>query len=524
MPPKPTKDPPRFTKIVKDAEDHCLDFSSKRIIAAMKITGIHASDLEAELFPGDNATDKELRRFEVKEQKRRNLLGELQEASESLDTRDIDALISGPGFVDSNAFFLAEKTRIDRQRERNRAELQRKAAWEVESQQVSIRAERDREATTRRLREQREDKARLEQGRMEEKRLRVQANIKAAKERENDRHKRLTEKLESREEQVSKNIETLLSARNSKIGNLQDKFDLNSRRLEEHVEMEEEAKLQKHYNNTTRMNNVAGFLARRDTEQQRSLMENKANFSGRHNLVAETLATQTQEREQTAHKNFKKIEKAREFAASNWTDLSEKVKEKRAVRQGKWMVNQEANKQQQNLQIQKLRTQLNTSEARSAEVAEKYREDTLGKYHAARDIYLEIVHDNQDRIARSDDITREHRISRINFHKACTESKQEQKEQATCYRVEAFREQLHGQSQVEELQHLLSLTARSSPCSRAGLRSPTSLAVTSRVNEILTDLGVPVPAAVLDVVEGAETEGGQASGNTHRGHGEVQGK
>jgi len=523
--PKTTlKDAPRFTqtKTGKDVEDKRLDFSSKRTMAAMKITGIQPCDLEAELIPDDNATEKELRRFEVKEQKRRNLIAELREASASLDARDIDALISGPGFVDDNELFLVEKAKIDRQRERNRAELQRKAAWEVESQQIQIRAERDREATSRRVREQKEEKARQEQARMEQKRLRVQANIAAAKDRENKKQKRLSEKVHAREEQVSRNIESLLSARNGKVGQLQNKFDQNARRLTKHIELEKEAELQKHYNNTQRLHNVEGFLVRRNDEQQRAQMENKAHFSGRRNIVTEALATQIQEREKAAHKNIKKIEKAREHAATNWISLADGVKEKRALRLEKWMTNREAQDAETRKHVQKLRTQLNTSEARSVEVADKYREETLGKYHASRDIFLELVEDNKERIARSDEIAREHTISKINFHKACNESRQEQREQATSYRVEAFREQVHGQSQVEELHHLLSLTARSAPCSRAGLRSAPSPAVTSRVNEILTDLGVPVPEAILGVIDDKETDA--TPSNTHRIHSEAQGK
>lgn len=526
MTPKTTsKDAPSFTdkKSRKDTVDNNrLDFSSKRTIAAMKITGIQPSDLEAELIPDDNATEKELRRFEVKEQKRKNLLAELQEASASLDARDIDALISGPGSVDDNAMFLAEKAKIDKQRERNRAELQRKVALELESQQIQIRAERDREATTRRVREQKEEKARQEQARMEQKRLRVQSNIAAAKDRDSNTQKRLSDKLHAREAQVSRNIESLLSARDGKIGQLQDKFDQNARRLTQHIGLEEEAKLQKHYINKQRKANVEGFLVRRKNEQQHARMENKATFSGRRNIVTEALAKQTQEREKVAHKNIEKIEKAREHAAENWTNLAESVKEKRTLRLDKWMANREAQEAEVRNHLQQLRAQLNTSEARSAEVAEKYREETLGKYHASREIFVELVDHNRERIARSDEIARDREIRKINFHKACNESRQEQREQATNYRMEAFREQLHGQSQVEELQHLLSLTARSSPASRAGMRSPTSLAVTSRVNNILTDLGVPVPEAVLGVVDDKETDGSPA--NTHRGHSEGQGK
>jgi len=531
MTPKTTlKDAPRsptfteFTesKIRKDAvEDDRLDFSSKRTIAAMKITGIQPSDLEAEDIPDDNATEKELRRFEVKEQKRRNLLAELQEASASLDARDIDALISGPGFVDDNALFLAEKVKIDRQRERNRAELQRKAAWEVESQQIAIRAERDREATTRRVREQKEEKARQEHARMEQKRLRVQANIANAKDRENKKQQRLSEMVHAREEKASRNIESLLSARHGKIGQMQDKFEQNARRLTQHIDLEEEAKLQKHYVNIQRKTNVEGFLVRRGNEQHRAQMENKAHFSGRRNIVTEALANQTQEREKAAYKNIEKIDKAREHAATNWTNLAESVKEKRTLRLNKWTANREAQEAERRKHLQQLRTQLNTSEARSAEVVENYREETLCKYHASRDIFLELVDNNKERIARSDEIARDHKIGKINFHKACTESRQEQREQATNYRIEAFREQMHGQTQVEELHHLMA-KARSSPVSRAGMRSPTSLAVTNRVNNILTDLGVPVPEAVLGVIADKETDGSPA--NTHRGHSEAQGK
>merc|ERR1719375_1622816 len=109
------------------------------MIAAMKVTGIMPSDLELEAMP-EGGNEKEMRRYEVMERKRYNLVQELQEAAESLDSRDIDALISGPGRVDEHGVFMEEKARIDKQRERARAELQRKAAWEVETQQAVIRS------------------------------------------------------------------------------------------------------------------------------------------------------------------------------------------------------------------------------------------------------------------------------------------------------------------------------------------------------------------------------------------------
>merc|ERR1719487_2599101 len=148
----------------------------------MKVTGIKASDLELEQ-PPETGSEKEMRRHQVMEQKRYNLVQELQEAAESLDGRDIDALITGPGPVDGHSAFLAEKARIDKQRERARAELQRKAAWEVETQQAVIHQKKDWDSMVRRITEQKEEKARKSQARMEEKRQKVESNVKAARER-----------------------------------------------------------------------------------------------------------------------------------------------------------------------------------------------------------------------------------------------------------------------------------------------------------------------------------------------------
>jgi len=492
------------------------------MIAAMKVTGIQPADLELELAPPENGSEKEMRRHEVMERKRYNLVRELQEAAESLDTRDVDALISGPGRVDEHTVFLEEKAKIDKQRERARAELQRKAAWEVESQQAVIRSARDWENTARRIAEQKEEKAKQEQDRLEARRLKVEGNVKAARERQRDERQRIISKLKETNDKVSNNLEALLKERESRRGETQAKVEENQRRLEKHQEMEEEAKYRKHMNNAKRMDELEGWIERRDKDLAKAQMDAKAHFSDRIHIVEEKKAAEAQERQKTASMHWKKLEKARENAALAENAKAENAKEKRTQRLEKWTLNRQAKNKERRTRQQQLQSALNMSAERSAQLVNEYREATIGRYAGVREIFTELVQENKERLDRSDETTREHRIGRITFEKARTESREDQKRQATCYRVEAFRERVAGQTQVEELHHLLNLSLRAqSP--RSGGRNSATPTIRNRVDAILTELGVPITEKT-EGAGGEETEGGQTSGNGGRGHGEAQGK
>jgi len=498
-------------------DHHGLNLDDPRMIAALKVTGMKASDIEIEPAPLEGACEKDLRRYEVMERKRFNLLQDLREAAESLDIRDIDALISGPGRVDASAVFMSEKARIDRQRERARFELQRKAALEVERQQVTIRSARDWETMTKRLAVEKEEKAKKEAELMEAKRLKVENNMKAAKEKQSEERRRILSKLKDQDDRVSKNLEALQLERDARSGAVQERAEVAARRLQEHEEKIEEAAWQKHHDNTNRTQALEGWMDRRQNDWMDRRSNHQANFSDRLQKLDETQQAEHQKRESAADKNLKRLHKAREHAKDNWLAVAENTKAKRTQRLEKWTLNKQAKNMERFKRAQQIKSDNEASDIRSRQLVTEYREATIGRYTAVREIYNELVQDNKERIDRSGDNTREHRIGRINHQKACFESVEDQKKEASTYRVNAFRERVVGQTQVEELHYLLNLSMRSETPSRKGGRSPTNLAVKDRVNAILTDLGVPIPVDIRP--EGEEAEGGQSAANG-RGHGE----
>lgn len=511
-----------------DDNGHGIDFHNPRMVAAMKVTGIQPSDLDMETAPMEGSSEMEMRRYEVMDRKRFNLLQELKEAAESLDQRDIDALISGPGRVDEHALFIEEKARIDKQRDRAKEELKRKAAWEVDTQQAVIRSTRERNNMKWRIQELKDEQMRKAEARNEAKRLHVEANVQAARERVAEDRNRIVQKLKEQDDRVKSVLAAKMEDRASRLGTTQEKQDEAARRLDDHLDLEHEARTMKSFNHTKRRTELEAWMDRRKQDSENAQMEGKANFSARNENVFEKLDSQRQERENAARRNLKKIEKAREHSANNFASVAAGCKEKRTQRLEKWKVNQQAKKVETKKRVEELRTEFNTGSERSARLVEKYREATIGRYTGVREIYDTLVSENKGRISRSGDATREHQIDLINFHKAKTESREDQKRQATSYRVEAFRERVAGQTQVEELHELLNLSLRaqspmlSPSLSRNGARSAASTRNGERVAEILTELGVPIP--VQTDAKDEEVEGGQASASGGRGHGEAQGK
>lgn len=503
--------------------DHGLDLQNPRTIAALKVTGIQLSDLELDPQPAEGSSDIEIRRHEVKSLKVNRLLGELRETAESLDTRDVDALISGPGRVDERAVFQEEKARIDKQRERAKAELQRRAAWEVETQQAVIRQSKDLDIMSRRIAEQKEEKARKESAWREAKRTKVETNIKAARDRQMEDRKRMMDKIKETDERVDNNLENILKERGARKGWVQEKADEAARRLQEHEYTLFQTAMRKHLNNTKRTAELEGWIDRRDKDQMRSQMEAKGHSDCRRQAVLDGQATDAQEREKAATRTLRKLEKAREHAATNWSLLAETAKEKRTQQLERWTQNRQAQTAERRKRDQDMRAAMNKSGERTAQVVAEYRQATIGRYTGIRQIFDELVAENKERLDRSDETTREHRLDKISYQKACGESRDDQKKQANSYRVECFRERVAGQTQVEELHYLLNLSMRSSSPSRSGARSAASAAIGNRVNNILTDLGVPIPEST-GVAEGEEAESGQPSANAGRGHGEAQGK
>merc|ERR1719313_728987 len=88
--------------------------------------------------------------------------------------------------------------------------------------------------------EQKKEQARKNQAKMEEKRLKVETNVKAARDRHMEERKKMISKLQETDDRVSQNLEALKSEQESKIGRVQEKAEENARRLEEHMDMEME--------------------------------------------------------------------------------------------------------------------------------------------------------------------------------------------------------------------------------------------------------------------------------------------
>jgi len=306
-----------------------------------------------------------------------------------------------------------------------------------------------------------------------------------------------------------------LAERDARLGQTQKMAEAAASRLAEHMNMEMKMTIEKHETNTKRMQTLEGWMTRRERDMAHARMVNKEQFSDRSQQVADTQAAKAQERQKAAARNEQKIEKAREDAAQNWANLASSAREKRNLRMEKWKRNKQAQNRDTKRRDQ-LMMEFQATSDRRAQIVEEYREATIGRHAYIRDIFKDLTDENKERINRSDKSSRDARINRVIFEKAQNASKEDQMKQATLYRTEAFRERVAGQIQVEELNHLLNLSLRSTPSSRCGSRAA-SAAIGNRMQTILTDLGVSIPVTV------GATEGSDGENNPGVRHKEFEG-
>jgi hypothetical protein len=121
-----------------------LDLETPRMLAAMKVTGIHPSDLEEPppLSSKDAQNEAALRRLDLMDRKRRQLIRQLEETAKSLDDTLVEYFLS-PATAEAahiaaeqHEFLLREKGNIDKKRERVKAEIMKELKAEMERKQA----------------------------------------------------------------------------------------------------------------------------------------------------------------------------------------------------------------------------------------------------------------------------------------------------------------------------------------------------------------------------------------------------
>lgn len=465
----------------------------------MKVTGIQPSDLEVEQAPPEDATEKDIKRYQIMERKRFNLLRKLEGAAESLDERDVSALInSTPKHTDNS--LRIEKARIDKQKEKTKLEIQRMAIMEVEREKTKRESTKDWDHKTKLLHDLREEKSKKASERLEAKQGRAAEKLKEAKQQEAEDRRRLARLLQEQDERVRKNLMEQGKQRDLRVDEKHEKLAEIAKRQEENEEELFEAAVRKNDKNTMRMNTLETWMDSRRTEMMQKQLESRSSYSDRLNVVEENLAKQAQERAKSASDNLEKLYKARERAANNWSSLAGGAGDKRQQRIERWSNNRQVQQVQKRQQVQNMMGKLKDGEARAAKVVSEYREATIGKSAAHRDIFIELVQANKERNDRSGEMVRDHRIEKIKDRNSRSDSRQEQRAEASRYRVEAYRQRVAGMDQVEELS--MALRGCSPYC----------------VQDILTELGLPTDIIAVEA-SAEEADAAQSSANAQKSHG-----
>lgn len=458
-----------------------LDFGSPRIIAAMKVTGIEASEIMEPSTIEDNPNsarddDASQRRMELMERKRRQLLRELDDAAAMLDETVVDAILapSPSAASDARVLLASEKQKIDSKRERARSEMQKELQREIGRKKAYESSQRGREDLKKRTKEANDVKAEDVQKRWEEVERRHNKQEESlartmkediAKRKEtlkmlDESEKRVTKQADERRQACIKEAEE----RRKKMAEIAQKSLDIQQALEDDILRKAAIAAEKQTQRQERLEKAA----------HEALQSKRSKFADKMGQVSDTLKDQQMEREKTFKEHQERLERARQASRDHQADVSDRARTNREKEHEKWNSNRERAKKDNNDKVKKLRAELDDSHQKSIDVKEKWLEETVYKQLKTKGCMDEIVQQNKARIARSEECAREQTLAKIRHTKEKISSQEEQRNEAMKYRTAALRDEMVERTQLNEVKTVM------------------RDASTKRINQLLKEMGMPI--------------------------------
>mmetsp|Transcript_79310 Transcript_79310/g.137514 ORF Transcript_79310/g.137514 Transcript_79310/m.137514 type:complete len:496 (-) Transcript_79310:114-1601(-) len=477
-----------------------LDLESPRITAAMKVLGIDEKDLQATKVPEEAAKDSPraevmLRKQELMDRKRRQLIREIEMTADALDEDALEAILSPTSMesaeeVDLKELLDLEKKKIDSKRERVKLDLQKEISREMESKQLHEANQKSRDEWKKRLEEKQKGTKEEIMKRQDEKIKRDQKmddKLKSVAKAEWQKRREMMKKLNETNERVSKQIADrkqmwadVQEERRKKMGEIAQK-NLDFRMADE------EEKLRKHERNAQREREREARLERLEEEAHQKKEDNRSKFSEKMQIVNDRLRQETQKKEKSFQENQEKWKVVHQQGATLREEASQKVRTARDKDFNKWQSNRNTQRRNYVERMKEMKQEVQAADQRSKETRANHLEESVYKKAEMRSYLAEVVEQNKARITRSDEYEREQMLAKIRATKNKIETHCETKKQIVNYRTNALRDEMQGRAQLQVL------------------KSVVRDASTKRINQILKEFDMPL----MSIEPAKEGEEGQ---------------
>jgi hypothetical protein len=204
------------------------------------------------------------------------------------------------------------------------------------------------------------------------------------------------------------------------------------------------------------------------------LQQKREQHSDKMAKVSDTQQKNEENRWNTFNENMKKLAEARQRGMEQLNGVQERAKTHREKELQKWNTKRMERKNSYKAKLNKWKAEITDGHLKSMEVREKHLEDHVYKKAELRGYLQELVQQNQNRIARAEECTREQTLARIRNTNDKMEQHMRQKKQVMAYRANALKEEMIGKTQLMEIKAVM----RDCP--------------TKRINQLLSSLDMPL--------------------------------
>mmetsp|Transcript_27071 Transcript_27071/g.62602 ORF Transcript_27071/g.62602 Transcript_27071/m.62602 type:complete len:484 (-) Transcript_27071:69-1520(-) len=455
-----------------------LDLASPRVLAAMKLLGLHEQDLEVPNRGSQTErSHNEQYRLEVLEARRHNLLRDVQQKAQLLQDEHVDTILTSDAASTSekeqSVVFDDLRCRIDNGRERDKAVLERKIAGQLKKREMREAYDSKWEATSLRVKESKQEEETDSTKRLEAKQRKIEERIAAAAKEEVANRRKVLEKMQESSKRTQKQLDVRMKRLEEARDERMKKMAQASERNEKHEMEEQQSKLKQHHQVLERRKELDAWKEKQREETLKASEERSTRFMQRMQQVEEALKEQLALREKACLETLDKLEKARQAAAQAKDDVIERVKLHREKEEKKWAENRRRVAEARREKVSTWKSSLASKDERGQTLREQYLANTVGEKAANRALFREIVDMNKERLQRSNDTARELTLAKIQVGNAKLDAEKEQRNKALKYHAEVLKETLTHRALVGEL----------------SLAAPPK-----RVNQVLQELGMEARA------------------------------
>jgi len=461
----------------------------------MKVTGIERAEIieipMPEADPNVPRGENQLRRFELMERKRRQLIRELEDTAAALDETIVEAILSPTAAddlieKDAHDTLNEEKRKIDVRRERVNREIQKEVEREMERNKAHDSDKKGREDWRRRLKEKNDEKAEELARRYDEIRRRTdkqEETLNKLSKEEWNKRKETMRKINETNERVTRQWEekkqawqNLSEERRRKIAEIVQKSMDIQKGVEDENIRKFEIMRQKQSEREERMQKAA----------EEALHQKRSKFADKMTVVSKKMQDKQDQRERTYEENLKRLEQARQAGKLHQEEVAERVRTAREKEMDKWQANRESRRKETQEKMKKLKAELSDSHAKSLEVQQRHLEETVYRKADLNRSFHDLVEQNKARIGRAEESAREQTLAKIRHTKDKRSTQLSAQMQVINYRNNAIREELIGRTHLNQLK----LTMQD--------------ASTKRVNQLLKEFEMPPLLSEAAKEEGEE--------------------